>query len=571
MSGSGSMEELNFTNETVFSCQDSELSNSNLTNVTFWKIAPDEEIGAIVAGVLILIFFLVGTVWNLFIIITYLVRRDLLKEPGNVLLFNAAITDLVICITTMVFTYVTAFGREFIFGYKDVTRCIMCGMSGFFLVFLILVSLHLLSALSVDRFILLSRPLRYKRIMSWWKSVIICIVIYIVCFVLAILPLLGFGHLEFNPRFASCVPRFTPPKNLYYVVIIAFESLIPIIILAITNVWTYRIVSKFLKRNFRRRSTYRKRGEEHGKEGDESAKYQRQQNQLVKVFGALFIANIISYTPTITTIFVFAFLTIIGKDSDIPSEVYILGFVSFLMNPVLHPIIESFFVKDLRYQVKRAKTGIRRVSTILYRQTTLILSPAAVDEANRNMDKAEGTRGGTMQMHSTNSMRHNGKGVNSIAPVTDIEYMQNSISEVPEDEEVMEANGTNGIKKGIEGGCLKDSSPEILQDGRMLRKERRSVTFQESSMNEMLDPKEKELLPPASRSLGSNPANVEPCSTIVEEIPDIADRESQNEQANGSVLAAQSCDNDRVDEDDSVCDDDSSSAQDTTSTSQLPV
>lgn len=497
MSGSGFVAETEFNNDssnaTEFTCNVDKmlLSNDNLTNKTFWKITDDQVIGATIAGVLILIFFSVGTIWNLFIIITYLVKNQLLKEPGNIFLFNAAITDFLICITIMIFSYVTAFGREFLFGNSDITRCIVCDMSGFFLMFLILVSLHLLSALSVDRFILLSRPLRYKRLMNRWKALLICLIVYAICFVLAILPLVGLGEIEFNARFASCVPRFTPSRNLYYVVLIAVESLIPIIVLAITNVWTYRIVSKFLKRNFRRRSTFRRRDRE-GKENgsvDEGAKHQKQQAQLVKVFGALFIANIVSYTPTILTIFVFAFLSIIGKENVIPSAIYILGFVSFLMNPVLHPIIESFFVKDLRYQVTRAKRGLRRAGTLIIRQTTQLISSKALDEANKKMDEVEGAQQTTTRqikfLGGDKLKQPNGR-VADDSMATEMESMPNSRSTSPQNvtTETMDSHSGKDSTKvnNIEEGNSVDNTAS-----KMLNKGRRSVTFQESTFNETLD------------------------------------------------------------------------------------
>ena len=485
---SGSLMEDNFTNITEFSCVNTGmLSSDYVSDENFWRITGEQEVGAIIAGVLILLFFLVGTVWNLFIIITFLVKHHLLKEPGNIFLFNAAITDLLICLTTMVFTFVTAFGKEFIFGNDDVSRCILCSTSGFFLMFLILVSLHLLAALSIDRFILLSKPLRYKRIMNRWKAGVICFICYAICFVLAGLPIIGFGDIEFNARFASCVPRFTPTKNLYYCGLIVVEALIPIIILAITNVWTFRIVSKFLKRNFRRRSTYRRRDAGgNTKEVDEGAKYQRQQNQLVKVFGALFIANIISYTPTITAVILFAFLSIIGKENVIPAAIYILGYVSFLMNPVLHPIIESFFVKDLRYQVTRAKKGIRRASTIIYRQTTGHLTSKALDEANRKFEQSialsqtQMTSCGPENMELLNGQVSNGS-------------MEGS---TPPQKEATDLITENNLTLAASS---QTPSPNLV------RKQRKSVTFKEERGKSKDIVRVKQSIPPTFRTLGQDP------------------------------------------------------------------
>ena len=467
ISGSGMFDPMNTSNDT-FSCRTGDLSSNSITNDSHWQINENTAIGATVVGVIIFLFFLVATIWNLFIIITFFVKYHLLSEPANIFLLNVAITDLLICLTTMVFSFVTAFAQEFVFGSSDVIRCAICGMSGFFLTFLVFVSLHLLMAMSIDRFILLSRPLRYKRLMNRWKAILICIIIYVICFIMAILPLLFFGEIEFNSRFASCVPRFTPTTNFFYVAFVAVEALIPIIVLAITNVWTYRLVSKFLKRNFRRRSTYNRRGT--GDKTNEDNKHQRQQKQLVKVFGALFIANIISYTPTILTIFLFGALAIKGIADIIPSELYIIGFVSFLTSAVLHPIVESFFVKELRYQVNRARKGVRRVSTVIYRQTTQIFSNKTLDEANRKMD--ENSTNSPIQGRSIRFL--NGRTVNVTKPLDETVTVEmdsvgnssssHSRSHTPE--QAVDSNHNDDDEEPAE-------SPQMP----MSSKSRRSVTF----------------------------------------------------------------------------------------------
>ena len=463
----------NFTNITEFSCGNtSMLSSEFISDENFWKITEEQKVGATIAGVLILIFFLVGTGWNLFIIITFLVKHRLLKEPGNVFLFNVSITDLLICLSTMVSTYVIAFGKEFIFGNDDVSRCILCKTSGFFFQFLILVSLHLLAALSIDRFILLSKPLRYKRIMNRCRVTAICFIIYIICFILAGLPLVGFGDIEFNARFASCVPRFTPTKNLFYVILIVVEALIPITVLAITNVWTYRLVRRFLKKKFHRRSTIQKKVGGN-RDRDEGAKYQRQQNQLVKVFGALFIANIISYTPTITAVFVFAFLSIIGKENVIPAEVYILGFVSFLMNPVLHPIMQSFFVKDLRYQVTRAKKGIHRASSRVYHETAKRFSITSLHDSRKmsgqNMAMSERNTQTTFVQEKEGTL----KGV-----VMNESNLNTIMEESPSCKEETDPPHENDCACSV---VINDAHEPSKSRANIIRKERKSVTFKEKS------------------------------------------------------------------------------------------
>lgn len=486
----------------AFDCRLSTLSSENITQRQHWQVEESRRIGVTIVGVLLFLFFLVASVWNLFIIITFFVRHHLLKEPANIILLSMAITDLLICLTTMMFSFVTAFGLEFIFGSNDVTRCAVCSLSGFFFMFVTLVSLHLLAALSVDRFIHLIRPLRYSQIMNRWKAIIICLVLYGLCFLLALLPHLGFGQIEFNTRFASCVPRFTPISNLYYCAVVGIEVLIPIVALAVTNAWMYRLISKLFKKNFRRRSTYRRKDVEKGNT-EEGQKHQKQQKQLVKVFSALFITNIISYTPTFLVIFIFLALAFSGNSDLVPGEVFIFGFLSFLTSPVFHPIVESFFVRELRYQVVRAKKGVRRVSTNIYRQTTQMFSNKALDEANRNIDD-----GDTTPKSKKRAIRFlNGKTVMAERPdvsmVTEMEdlhsseFSSNSIGSRTASPEPSSGGGgppdavirtsppstsaaTPATVARPESTSSSEVSASISEEGRpMLGKTRKSVSFQQ--------------------------------------------------------------------------------------------
>ena len=383
--------ETNETNNAVpstFNCLIQEnVSSVNITDPSHWRIREELLYGTPYVATVILIFFLLSFFWNLFIIITYFVKYRLLKEPANIFLLNLAFADLLVALTTMLFSIVTEIVQEFVFGSTDVVRCGLCNFAGVFLIFLIAVSLHMLAVLSVDRFILLTWPLRYKRIMNKWKAIVIVIVVWIIAILIALPPVFGFGQNEFNRNFGACLPRFTGTNPLsgigsqFYAAFVALEALIPILVLAFTNVWTYRLVAKFLKKNITRRRTFRGKGSG----SDEERKYHSQQRQLVRVFGALFISNIISWTPVLVVVFLIFFISA----SVLPREIYIFGWICYLTNPVVHPIIESFFVKDLRYQIRRAKKTVRRASSAVYRQSTRLFNRSALEEANAKMDKEE--------------------------------------------------------------------------------------------------------------------------------------------------------------------------------------
>ena len=360
-SGSGSIND-------TFNCRTSDLNPDAVTDKVFWSLRESVIQGGPAIAFFESLIFCVAVGWNLFIVITYLLKYKLLKEPANIFLFSLAITHILICVMVVPFTIVSAAAGEFLIGNNDIGRCIACSTQGFFYILLTMVSLHLLAMLSIDRCMLLSNPLRYKRYSKVWLAVLGVCSVWVWCFILAILPAFGFGEWEFNRNFGLCLPRWTPDSNLRYTALLIIEALIPIIVLAITHLWTYKIVTRFLKRNLKRQKSFKFTEREIA---IEDSKHEKQQTQLVKVFGALFIANIVTWTPTVI---IFISFGITGGD-NIPDWTYIIGWLTYLTNPMIHPILESFFIKELRTRVNRAKrtvrTSVRNASRSLIKMATL--------------------------------------------------------------------------------------------------------------------------------------------------------------------------------------------------------
>lgn len=346
-----------------FNCRTSELSRDSITQPFVWSIfyllQDSTPYVAAVEGV----FFLIAFFWNSFILCALLSSPRILREqPACIYLLNIALVDVIHSVTIILVSLVSEIEQEFVFGYSDLVRCHLCEFLGFMLLLLVACSLHSLAALSVDRFVLLARPLRYKDYFNWKRATLIVIGCWVISVFIAFPPLAGFGQYEFNVIFANCQPRWTGKTNgiphIYYALFVGGEAIIPILILAVTNVWTYKIVSGALRNKFKRQKSFRdapKSVEEQQREIGENRDYRHKQRQLVKVFGALLIAHIISWTPTLTIMIIALTMGAVA----LPAEVYIFGWISYLSNPVFHPIIESFFVKDLRRKMNKAKGRVR--------------------------------------------------------------------------------------------------------------------------------------------------------------------------------------------------------------------
>lgn len=361
--GSGST----FDNYSDFSCKRSTLDPDGITNTTIWEVREEIVKGKIGIALVISFLFVIAFTWNLFIIITYIVKHNLLKQPANIFLFTLAITDFMISLLVLPISVVNYAAERFILGDNDKTRCDICYTQAFFLMFLILLSLHILASLSVDRCFLLSQPIKYKKKCKPVFAVVTIISLWFICSFVIILPVFGFGEWEFNRSMALCIARWQPFENLYFMAFVMMEAMIPIIILCVTNIWTYKIVRRFLKKRLTRRRSYRGSRKEM-REDDHS--HQRQQTQLVKVFGALFIAHCITWTPIVLMIVVVA----ATQGEGIPDYIFVIGWILTVSNSAVHPIIESFFNKELRVTVNRTRKSIkknmRRASRSLIRLTT---------------------------------------------------------------------------------------------------------------------------------------------------------------------------------------------------------
>lgn len=365
-SGSGSGEEAvnNTGNDTAapfelfWPCRHpySELSRDT-TSPFVWKLAPQVQDGRPYVATVEAIFFIVGLLWNIFILLCYCLKPKLLKEPANIYLCNLALIDLLLTILITMPCFIFEVTGEFIFGDSDYVRCHICDFLGVVLHTFISLSLHTMAALSVDRFVILFRPLKYKRIFNWKRALAIQFSLWLASIAISIPPIFGFGKYEFNLVFAACNARWTGKgtlglNNIDYVTFFGTEAVIPIAILTITNIWVIKIVRQFLKNRVTRQRSFRS----DSKDGaEEELKYKRQQNQLIKVFGALFVAHILCWTPVLTV----TFIALGIGPSRIPIQVYLVSWLAYLTIPVIHPVLESFFVKDLRYRINKTKKKVR--------------------------------------------------------------------------------------------------------------------------------------------------------------------------------------------------------------------
>ena len=429
-----------------FTCTDSStFSPDSISNQSLWMIRSDiADNGGIPTAIVLSIMFVIAFVWNLFILVTYCYKYHLLKFPANIFLFTLALADFIVSVTVLPASAITFAAREFVIGMTDQVRCDFCYLQGFLMVFCPVVSINILAILSIDRFFLLYKPLVYKKKESPMLAIIIIICVWIFSAFLCILPAFGFGEWEFNQNIGSCMARFTPTSNLFFVFVLVVYSLIPIVVLGITNIWTYKIVAKFLRRRLVRRRSYRGSFRE---QKEDNVHHHQQQTQLVKVFGALFIANIVVWSPVIIMVFVL----FIVDASKIPGWPYVIFWIIVVSNSLVHPILESFFNKELRLVVNKGKKTVGRT----VRSTSKSLVRMVTTDSMRNMSFSDDDtlkddkRGDSSFMNSTVVTDLSG-GRNSTSPSFGFKF-------TPDVDRKFDGLEKNKLRKS--GGCPPPPSP----------------------------------------------------------------------------------------------------------------
>ena len=361
-SGSGSTSPPYIPN---FPCRAQHYS-TNSTAPIVWNTLPQLQHARWYVIAIESVFLVVGLTWNLIILGFYTREPKLLKEPANIFLFNLAIADILFSIFITLSSLTAEAAGEFVFGSSDFSRCIYCKFLGAVMFTLICLSLYTIAALSINRCMVLTQPIHYKSIFTWKIALVVQIFLWVISIAMSLPPLIGFGDYEYNLAFSFCNARWTGENkgipNIYYILLYGLQAMIPIGILIFTNIWIIKIAKTVLKSRITRQRTFKNNNADIS---SEERKYQKQQVQLVRVFGALLVAHTLCWLPVLTVTFVSLGL---GADK-IPLEVFVVVWLTFLTSPVVHPILETCFVKALRYRVN--KTGRTMTSSLRSMRRTL--------------------------------------------------------------------------------------------------------------------------------------------------------------------------------------------------------
>ena len=329
-----------------YSCYDSDLNPDNVTAAR-WQTS-DRESG-LGTGVILLLYMLVGVPFNMLVIVKMLWKR-LYRQPAHVLMLNLAVSDLLMCVLYLPINITSALAGEFIFGSNDVMRCHVCQIGVIFVVFTHF-NVHVLALMSVDRFLYFRLPLRYNKLVTTRRTVLVTALLWVYCVLLSIPLLLKFGEIRFTQSVSTCtlylLDRTDLTYNIYYEVFSIVESLVlPIPVLVITTVGVVTIVWTHLKKTY---GVARELGLAQEEENEVNRRRNSKQLQLAKLYGAVLISNLVTWTPNILNITVL--LALCKKPFVIPHGFFVSNYLFFLSGVWLHPVIQVCMIPEIRHSV----------------------------------------------------------------------------------------------------------------------------------------------------------------------------------------------------------------------------
>ena len=327
------------------------LSTNSVTN-SYWMLKGEDAIDGYISASFCLLFIVFGLPCNVLVLVT-VIKEKLYKQPSILLLLNLILTDIAFLVIPVPLLVVTGLAGEYIVGNTDWIRCQTCPIA-FETLTLMYNSLFIIAMMSVDRFLYIYKPLQYERLVTKVWILVPMLIAWIVSICIGIASrLVGFRNINFQPVLLSC----SVDKGIIFVIVLILVGFVPLTVIAVCNVLIIRIVLKNIKIIYGKRNS-----EENNLTQEQFYKNikkirDKKQLHLFRVFGALLFSNAITWLPYMS---VLVALLLVGFNRVSHTAVSVV-FVLFYSQSVIHPLIQTIFIADVRNPLmKRVTCGSYR-------------------------------------------------------------------------------------------------------------------------------------------------------------------------------------------------------------------
>ena len=219
-----------------------------------------------------------------FVILYTIFHSASLKKSAIIYLFGSSWVNILILMSGLPVQIITTAAGDWIFGDSPKVQQLSCDINAYFVGLSTLAVYYILAMISADRFFYLVKSLVYKKYFRprFTMLVLVSTMVFLALYAAMCISL---GPSYFSPITLLCVP---PLEFVSYVIslLTACVVIVPVIIIAVTTVWTCLFTHQFIKKSHKRQA-------EHS-EGGKDALYMKRVAKLFGVFSLLLLSQAIS-------------------------------------------------------------------------------------------------------------------------------------------------------------------------------------------------------------------------------------------------------------------------------------
>ncbi|XP_038068905.1 probable G-protein coupled receptor [Patiria miniata] len=190
-----------------------------------------------IVSVVVMILVDIGSVVGNLLVITIIAKTPQLRNLTHGFVLNLCILDLLCAFIVMPISIVSTITMEWRLGDA------YCKANGFFNAFFAFSSILTLSFISVERYYSIARPMDHAANLTPTKGIVLVVYIWLQSGLLALPPLVGLNHYEYNHHRGHCTFAWEhTPTHIAYVVLIGCVCfLLPAAILVVTYCNVFRV------------------------------------------------------------------------------------------------------------------------------------------------------------------------------------------------------------------------------------------------------------------------------------------------------------------------------------------
>ncbi|KAI1883534.1 hypothetical protein AGOR_G00232570 [Albula goreensis] len=169
-----------------------------------------------------LIFTIVVDILGNLLVIFSVYRNKKLRNAGNIFVVSLAVADLVVAIYPYPLVLTSIFHNGWSLGY------VHCQISGFLMGLSVIGSIFNITGIAINRYCYICHSLKYDKLYSDKNSLCYVFLIWVLT-VIAIVPNLFVGSLQYDPRVYSCT-FVQSASSAYTIAVVFFHFILPIMI-----------------------------------------------------------------------------------------------------------------------------------------------------------------------------------------------------------------------------------------------------------------------------------------------------------------------------------------------------